>query len=62
MAGAVGVVEIGQLLGVSRQRALVLTKRAGFPAPVAQLAMGRVWDRDQVITWAKTVGRTVREA
>jgi hypothetical protein len=41
----VGVSEIATILGVSRQRAHQLTKRADFPAAVAELAAGPVWTR-----------------
>jgi hypothetical protein len=38
----VGVTEIGDLLGVSRQRADQLTRTEGFPEPVAVLSAGRI--------------------
>ncbi len=47
-----GPQEIAELLGVSRQRVGQLTKRSDFPKPVAMLAMGRIWDADEVRTWA----------
>lgn len=39
----VGVTEIAEMLGVSRQRVPQLRERPGFPAPVAELAAGPVW-------------------
>lgn len=47
-----GAAEIGRLLGVSRQRVQQLVKTPGFPAPVAVLDMGKVWQADHVIAWA----------
>lgn len=41
----VGVSEIADILGVSRQRAHQLTKREDFPAMVADLAAGPVWTK-----------------
>ncbi|HET7234974.1 MAG TPA: hypothetical protein VFK59_00915 [Actinomycetota bacterium] len=38
-----GVTEIAELLGVSRQRVMQLRQRADFPEPVAELAAGPVW-------------------
>jgi hypothetical protein len=50
-------VELAELLGVTRQRVDQLARAEGFPAPAAELAIGRVWDRTAVIEWAKAVGR-----
>lgn len=53
VGGHVGVTEIGELLGVSRQRANKLAARADFPPPVAQTKAGRVWERAAVVEWEK---------
>lgn len=53
----VGVTEIAALLGLSRQRADQLSRTKGFPDPTAELASGRVWERQAVIDWAAAVGR-----
>lgn len=57
----VGVTELAQLLGVSRQRASELQKRPGFPAPVQILAAGPVWPRAWIErfvgTWERKPGR-----
>lgn len=47
----VGAAEIADLLGVSRQRVTQLTSRGDFPRPVATLAMGKIWRRDDVEEW-----------
>lgn len=52
-----GIAEIRALLEISRQRADQLTRRPDFPRPVAELAMGKVWDGDAVREWAKKDGR-----
>ena len=39
-----GVSEVADLFGVSRQRVAQLRTKPGFPAPVAELRSGPVWD------------------
>jgi prophage regulatory protein len=58
-ARTVGVTEIGDLLGVSRQRADQLTRTERFPEPVAALSAGRIWRRVDVEDWARATGRTM---
>jgi prophage regulatory protein len=53
----VGVTEIGDLLGVSRQRAAQLSRLEGFPEPAAVLSAGRIWRRIDVEAWARATGR-----
>ena len=53
----VGVTEIAEMLGISRQRAHQLTRAEGFPAPVAELSAGRIWNRDEVEEWGREAGR-----
>lgn len=52
-----GIAEIRALLNVSRQRADQLTRRPDFPAPMAELGMGKVWDGAAVREWATKDGR-----
>ncbi|MFI5494615.1 helix-turn-helix transcriptional regulator [Actinoplanes sp. NPDC051859] len=48
----VGAHEIRAMLGgISRQRVYQITSRRGFPAPVAELAMGNVWLTEDVEAW-----------
>ena len=47
-----GTAEIAALLGVSRQRVLKLAGTPGFPAPLATLTMGNVWDATRIRAWA----------
>ena len=49
-----GVTEIGDVLGVSRQRAAQLAETPGFPAPIAELASGRIWRAQDVRLWSET--------
>lgn len=53
----VGVAEIADLIGVSRQRVDQLTRTEDFPTPVADLASGRIWERGDVDAWARAAGR-----
>lgn len=48
----VGISEIGEMLGVSRQRASALQTHKGFPGPVATLRAGPVWRRDDIASFA----------
>ncbi len=50
----VGLSEIASMLGVTRQRASQLVRDyEDFPAPVAQLSAGRVWETSAVNAWAE---------
>lgn len=57
----VGVTEVAEMLGVSRQRVSVLRTRDDFPRPVADLAAGPVWQRGSLRFflegWARKPGR-----
>jgi prophage regulatory protein len=48
------LVEIAQLLGVSKQRADQLRRRADFPLPVDRWARGDLWATADVRRWART--------
>lgn len=52
-----GLTEIANFLGVSRQRAHQLSKSDGFPEPAAVLAAGPVWETTAVENWAREAGR-----
>ena len=49
----VRLVEIAELLGVTKQRAHQIAPEKGSPAPLAEDARGRVWSRLEVQAWAK---------
>lgn len=42
-----------RLGGMSRQRVYQITNHQNFPAPVAELEMGKVWDGDDVEAWIR---------
>lgn len=52
-----GLTEVAELLGVSRQRAHQLSKSKGFPEPTARLSAGLIWRRQDVEAWARETGR-----
>ncbi|HXH80599.1 DNA-binding protein [Nocardioides sp.] len=52
-----GVSEIAELLGLTRQRVHQIRQLEGFPEPTATIAMGPVWLRVDVETWAHETGR-----
>ncbi len=57
----VGVSEVAELLGVTRQRAHTLAAGPTFPQPVARLAAGPVWTRTSIShfldSWERKPGR-----
>jgi hypothetical protein len=55
----VGSQELTRLFGVKRARVFQVTRTEGFLEPVAVLAMGSIWDLDEVLAWANAVGRRV---
>lgn len=55
----IGRAELMLLLGVSRNRAVVLSQEPAFPAPRDRLIMGNVWELDEVIAWSEWRGRVL---
>lgn len=54
----VGVAEIAETLGVSRQRVhAIMTTHDDFPEPVAELSAGRIWLREDIEKWQRKSGR-----
>lgn len=53
-----GVAEIAELLGVSRQRVHQLAARDDFPRPTAELSAGKVWDAAAIERWQAASGRS----
>jgi hypothetical protein len=49
----VRLTEIAELLGVSHQRTSVIVRQPGFPAPIGREGHSRLWDRREVMAWAK---------
>jgi predicted DNA-binding transcriptional regulator AlpA len=52
-----GVTEIANLLGISRQRVSQLARTETFPEPVARLSGGIIWERADIERWAREAGR-----
>jgi hypothetical protein len=50
---SVRLVEIAEVLGVSKQRAHQLAAEPGFPAPAGHDGRGRLWNRREVQARAK---------
>jgi predicted DNA-binding transcriptional regulator AlpA len=53
MGETLRLVEIAELLGVSKQRAHQIARDPSFPAPVTEDYRGRLWSRRDVTAWAK---------
>ncbi len=50
--GHLGVAEVAELLGVSRQRVYQLrVAYPDFPVPVAELTSGPVWHESELLAW-----------
>ena len=50
----VGVAEVREILGVSRQRVhQIVRDHPDFPEEVADLAAGKIWYRSEIVQWAK---------
>lgn len=50
-----GLAEIADLYGISKTSANAWTRRHDFPNPITKLAMGPVWDQDEVIAWRSPI-------
>jgi prophage regulatory protein len=50
-------IEIAEMLGVSQQRVHQLLAKGDFPPPLADLAIGQIWERRVVEEWARDRGR-----
>jgi hypothetical protein len=53
----VGASEVGEMLGVSRQRVHQLREHDAFPAPLVEVAMGPLWDARAVEAFARAWSR-----
>lgn len=55
----IGIAELAQMLGLSKQRVYQLVGEAAFPEPAASLVMGNVWELAAVQAWAEQTQRTL---
>jgi predicted DNA-binding transcriptional regulator AlpA len=53
----VGLSEIAEMLGLTRQRVDQLVRQADFPMPEVVLTAGRIWRREDIEVWAREKGR-----
>ena len=54
----VGLTEIAEMLGVSRQRVHQISQEdPTFPKPDAVLSAGLIWKRKAIENWARRTGR-----
>lgn len=53
----VGVSEAAAIMGWDRRRVVTYLARGAFPTPLASLASGRVWRRDDVEAFARDRAR-----
>jgi len=56
----VGVAEAAEILGWDKRRIFTYISRNSFPEPVAMLASGRVWIRDDIEAYARGRGTARR--
>lgn len=56
----VGPAELTQMLGVSRTRFVQIVGAPGFPEPLAELVMGKIWDLAEIREWAAQSGRELK--
>ena len=54
-APVMSVAEIADYTGRSPQMVIHLAKDDGFPTPIADLSCGRIWDRDDIVEWFKSM-------
>jgi len=52
-----GVAEAAAIMGWDKRRVITYVDRGSFPEPVARLASGRVWRRDDVEAFARAWAR-----
>ena len=57
----VGVAEAAEIMGWDRRRVITYVDRGSFPEPVAALASGRVWRREDVERFARDWQQRQRE-
>lgn len=55
----IGIGEIAEMLGISRQAVNKLSARPGFPRELARLYSGRVYRHRDIVVWAGKQGRKV---
>jgi hypothetical protein len=57
IADLIGFSEIADLFGVDKNTVSNWRRRSDFPAPVHELRMGPLWDRNQILEWRRPLTR-----
>lgn len=52
-----GLHEVAEHFAVNRQLVYKWSQRESFPEPVAVLAQGKVWAREDIVAWGRKNGR-----
>ena len=60
MPKIVGVAEMAEMLGVTRQRVQQLTMSADFPEPIYRMKAGNFWLLTDFTAWARRAGRKIQ--
>ena len=55
----IALAELTQMLGVTKTRAMQISRKADFPEPLGELSVGRVWSYDAVVEFCRATGRHV---
>ena len=55
----VALAELTQMLGVTKNRAMQISRKPDFPVPLGELSVGRIWSYDAVVEFCRTTGRRV---
>ena len=55
----IALAELTQMLGVSKNRAMQVSRKSDFPAPLGDLSVGRIWSYEAVVEFCEATGRRV---
>ena len=55
----VALAELTQMLGVTKNRAMQISRKSDFPAPLGELSVGRIWSYEAVVEFCQATGRKV---
>ena len=55
----VALAELTQMLGVTKNRAMQISRKSDFPAPLGDLSVGRIWSYEAVVEFCAATGRRV---
>jgi hypothetical protein len=55
----IALAELTQMLGVTKNRAMQISRKADFPVPLGDLSVGRIWSYEAVAEFCEATGRKV---